>query len=102
MDRAAWEAVIPSMGLMALARNLRNFDDRPQNSRPVQRSDTTPPGPRPSRSTKRGFRFSHPVCPLCTSRTPAQPSDRWFRSQGPKRSASSTPPAQRQRQDLQA
>jgi hypothetical protein len=27
MDRVAWEAVIPSMGLMALARNLRNFDE---------------------------------------------------------------------------
>ncbi|MFJ6749353.1 TROVE domain-containing protein [Streptomyces sp. NPDC091266] len=27
MDRAAWEAVIPSMGLMALVRNLRNFDE---------------------------------------------------------------------------
>jgi hypothetical protein len=27
MDKAAWEAVIPSMGLMALARNLRNFDE---------------------------------------------------------------------------
>jgi hypothetical protein len=27
MDRAAWEAVIPSMGAMALARNLRNFDE---------------------------------------------------------------------------
>jgi hypothetical protein len=26
MDRAAWEAVIPSMGAMALVRNLRNFD----------------------------------------------------------------------------
>lgn len=26
MDKAAWEAVIPSMGLMALVRNLRNFD----------------------------------------------------------------------------
>jgi hypothetical protein len=26
MDKAAWEAIIPSMGLMALARNLRNFD----------------------------------------------------------------------------
>jgi hypothetical protein len=26
MDAAAWEAVIPSMGIMALARNLRNFD----------------------------------------------------------------------------
>ncbi|MBT2386816.1 TROVE domain-containing protein [Streptomyces sp. ISL-11] len=27
MDRAAWEAVIPSMGYMALLRNLRNFDE---------------------------------------------------------------------------
>lgn len=27
MDKAAWEAVIPSMGFMALARNLRNFDE---------------------------------------------------------------------------
>jgi hypothetical protein len=27
MDKAAWEAVIPTMGLMALARNLRNFDE---------------------------------------------------------------------------
>ncbi|NEB07043.1 TROVE domain-containing protein, partial [Streptomyces sp. SID13726] len=26
MDAAAWEAVIPSMGAMALLRNLRNFD----------------------------------------------------------------------------
>lgn len=27
MDKTAWEAAIPSMGLMALARNLRNFDE---------------------------------------------------------------------------
>ncbi|WP_406128122.1 TROVE domain-containing protein [Streptomyces sp. NBC_00989] len=27
MDKAAWEAVIPSMGSMALVRNLRNFDE---------------------------------------------------------------------------
>ena len=27
MDAAAWEAVIPSMGVMALARNLKNFDE---------------------------------------------------------------------------
>ncbi|MCK8432544.1 TROVE domain-containing protein [Streptomyces sp. D2-8] len=27
MDKAAWEAVIPSMGTMALIRNLRNFDE---------------------------------------------------------------------------
>jgi hypothetical protein len=28
MDRQAWEAVIPSMGYMALLRNLRNFDEQ--------------------------------------------------------------------------
>jgi hypothetical protein len=27
MDQAAWEAMIPSMGYMALLRNLRNFDE---------------------------------------------------------------------------
>lgn len=27
MDKEAWEAVIPSMGVMALVRNLRNFDE---------------------------------------------------------------------------
>ncbi|MEU9470403.1 TROVE domain-containing protein [Streptomyces avermitilis] len=27
MDKQAWEAIIPSMGVMALARNLRNFDE---------------------------------------------------------------------------
>src|ERR1051325_11628552 len=27
MDAAAWEAIIPSMGVMAMARNLKNFDE---------------------------------------------------------------------------
>lgn len=27
MDKAAWEAMIPNMGIMALVRNLRNFDE---------------------------------------------------------------------------
>lgn len=27
MDKAAWEAIIPNMGFMALLRNLRNFDE---------------------------------------------------------------------------
>jgi hypothetical protein len=27
MDKAAWEAIIPSMGVMALTRNLRNFEE---------------------------------------------------------------------------
>lgn len=29
MDAEAWEAIIPSMGVMALVRNLRNFDQAP-------------------------------------------------------------------------
>ena len=28
MDKAAWEAIIPNMGYMALLRNLRNFDEQ--------------------------------------------------------------------------
>lgn len=28
MDKVAWEAIIPSMGAMALMRNLRNFDEQ--------------------------------------------------------------------------
>lgn len=31
MDKAAWEAIIPSMGYMALLRNLRNFDEAKVN-----------------------------------------------------------------------
>jgi hypothetical protein len=31
MDRIAWEAIIPSMGAMALVRNLRNFDEQSVN-----------------------------------------------------------------------
>lgn len=31
MDRIAWEAIIPSMGAMALVRNLRNFDEQGVN-----------------------------------------------------------------------
>lgn len=31
MDRVAWEAIIPSMGAMALVRNLRNFDEQGVN-----------------------------------------------------------------------
>ncbi|MEV7122310.1 TROVE domain-containing protein [Kitasatospora griseola] len=35
MDAAAWEAVIPSMGPMALVRNLRNFDEAGIDDRAV-------------------------------------------------------------------
>lgn len=37
MDRAAWEAMIPSMGYMALLRNLRNFDDAGVSDEVAQR-----------------------------------------------------------------
>ncbi|MFE2735553.1 TROVE domain-containing protein [Streptomyces sp. NPDC059349] len=37
MDAAAWEAIIPSMGLMALARNLRNFDEAGVSDEVAQR-----------------------------------------------------------------
>jgi hypothetical protein len=36
MDREAWEAVIPTMGYMALLRNLRNFDDAKISARSVK------------------------------------------------------------------
>ena len=35
MDAEAWEAVIPSMGVMALVRNLRNFDEAGIRNRTV-------------------------------------------------------------------
>ncbi|MFG3367413.1 TROVE domain-containing protein [Streptomyces sp. NPDC048156] len=37
MDAAAWEAIIPSMGLRALARNLRNFDEAGVSDEVAQR-----------------------------------------------------------------
>ncbi|MEV4505475.1 TROVE domain-containing protein [Streptomyces klenkii] len=37
MDAAAWEAVIPSMGTMALVRNLRNFDEAGVSDEVAQR-----------------------------------------------------------------
>ncbi|MGW6357877.1 TROVE domain-containing protein [Streptomyces sp. NPDC055092] len=37
MDAVAWEAIIPSMGLMALARNLRNFDEAGVSDEVAQR-----------------------------------------------------------------
>lgn len=35
MDAEAWEAIIPSMGVMALVRNLRNFDEKGINKTAV-------------------------------------------------------------------
>ena len=37
MDAEAWEAVIPSMGAMALVRNLRNFDQAGIHEAAVER-----------------------------------------------------------------
>ena len=37
MDRKAWEAVIPSMGYMALLRNLRNFEEAGVRSKVLDR-----------------------------------------------------------------
>jgi len=37
MDKAAWEAIIPSMGAMALVRNLRNFDEAGVSDAAAQR-----------------------------------------------------------------
>lgn len=37
MDKAVWEAMIPSMGLMALIRNLRNFDEAGVSDEVAQR-----------------------------------------------------------------
>lgn len=37
MDRVAWEAIIPSMGYMALLRNLRNFDEAGVSDKIAQR-----------------------------------------------------------------
>ncbi len=92
MDKAAWEAVIPSMGAMALVRNLRNFDQagvsdevaarvaaRISDPQEVRRSRqfpsaTWPPTSTPPRCAGR-TRWSRrsatrwPTCPRCRART---------------------------------
>ena len=52
MDAEAWEAVIPSMGVMALVRNLRNFDQAGISEPAIERS--SPRSPTPTRWPGRG------------------------------------------------
>lgn len=58
MDKDAWEAVIPSMGIMALIRNLRNFDEAGVSDEAAQRIITMLSDPREiARSRQMPFRF---------------------------------------------
>lgn len=75
MDAAAWEAVIPSMGLMALARNLRNF---------ATPGRSTSPGAEASSGSSSG-----------TGRSAAPTSPPPSRSTGPPTTASSSSPTNR-------
>lgn len=70
MDKAAWEAIIPSMGYMALLRNLRNFDEAKisTESANLVRAKLEDPG-QVARSKQFPFRF------LAALR--AAPSLRW-------------------------
>ena len=53
MDAEAWEAVIPSMGVMALVRNLRNFDQA-GIARRRRSTRSSPRSPTPTRWPRRG------------------------------------------------
>lgn len=70
MDAAAWQAIIPSMGYMALLRNLRNFDDAgvPNNVAEVIGAKLSDPG-EVERSRQLPLRF--------VSAYKAAPSLRW-------------------------
>ncbi|MCC3775455.1 TROVE domain-containing protein [Streptomyces sp. UNOB3_S3] len=58
MDAAAWEAVIPSMGTMALVRNLRNFDEAGVSDEAAQRVGARIADPREvARSRQFPFRY---------------------------------------------
>ncbi|MDT0448104.1 TROVE domain-containing protein [Streptomyces hesseae] len=58
MDAAAWEAVIPSMGTMALVRNLRNFDEAGVSDDVAQRVAARIADPREvARSRQFPFRY---------------------------------------------
>ncbi|MFG2905405.1 TROVE domain-containing protein [Kitasatospora sp. NPDC048286] len=58
LDAAVWEAVIPSMGLMALVRNLRNFDQAGVGDEVAARvADRIADGEEVRRSRQFPFRF---------------------------------------------
>jgi hypothetical protein len=70
MDRAAWEATIPSMGYMALLRNLRNFDEAGVSDQVAQRVASRLTDPEQvAKSKQLPLRFY--------SAYRAAPSDRW-------------------------
>lgn len=70
MDAAAWEAVIPQMGYMALLRNLRNFDEAGVSDEVAARVAVKLEDPEEvARSRQFPFRF--------LSAYEAAPSDRW-------------------------
>jgi hypothetical protein len=70
MDAAAWEAVIPQMGYMALLRNLRNFDEAGVSDEVAERIAAKLADPdEVARSRQLPFRF--------LSAYEAAPSDRW-------------------------
>lgn len=70
MDAAAWEAVIPQMGYMALLRNLRNFDVAGVSDSVAERVAATLADPEQvTKSRQFPFRF--------LSAYETAPSDRW-------------------------
>jgi TROVE domain-containing protein len=70
MDAAAWEAVIPSMGYMALIRNLRNFDEAGVSDAVAEQLAAKIADPEQvAKSRQFPFRF--------LSAYEAAPSDRW-------------------------
>lgn len=70
MDAMAWETIIPSMGYMALLRNLRNFDEAGVSDRVAQRVIAKLTDPEQvARSRQLPMRF--------LSAYRAAPSDRW-------------------------
>ncbi len=70
MDKKAWEAIIPSMGYMALLRNLRNFDEAGVSDKVVQGIIAKLTNPdEVARSRQFPFRF--------LSAYEAAPSSRW-------------------------
>ena len=69
MDAAAWEAVIPSMGYMAMLRNLRNFEEAKVSA------ETRARGRSPGSPTR--TRSRRAVSSRCGSTAPSRTPGRW-------------------------
>ncbi|MET9731017.1 TROVE domain-containing protein [Streptomyces sp. NPDC006458] len=72
MDAAAWEAIIRSMGLMALTRNLRNFDEAGVSDEAAEQVAARLADPEEVRRSRQfPYRFlsaygrQPPTCPRC-------------------------------------